>query len=180
MHGDIRARSHGNSYVGYCQGGRIIDAVTRHGNFSALSLQIGHHASFSIRKDLGVNLSDAQFFRDHIRCHAVVAREHDYPQPFAFQGVNRLLRRWVNRIRDAEQSRWCAIDTYVHDGLAISHEFLSAFTQCWLGGAANGDGVAIDDGRNPLARRRMKALRFRKRQLALQRASDDSGSERML
>ena len=77
FHCDIGAGAHGDSDVGGGEGGRVVDAIARHGDDVALLAELADALVFMLWLDAGFDVIEAKGSGDDLGAALVVAGEHD-------------------------------------------------------------------------------------------------------
>ncbi len=77
LHGDIGARAHRDTDIGFGQRGSIIDTISGHRNHVAFTLETPNDGIFLIGQYVGFHLSDAELAGDRLCGGAIVAGQHD-------------------------------------------------------------------------------------------------------
>ncbi len=124
LHGDVRARAHGDAHVRLSQRRRVVDAISRHRHHPALGLEPLHHVALGLGQHLGDHLVDAQLARHRLRRGAAVAREHHHAQALLAQQCERLGRGGLDGIRHAEQPRGTAVHHHEDHRLSLAPQRL--------------------------------------------------------
>ena len=122
--GDVGAGAHGDADIGRGEGGRIVDAVTGHGDDAALALQPLDDRALLIGQHLGLDLGDAEAARDRLGRRAVVAGQHDDADAVGAQGFERRWRRRLDRIGDGDDAGGLAVDADEDRGGAVAAQLL--------------------------------------------------------
>ena len=73
----LRARVHGHANIGLGQRGRVVGAVSGHGNQFPVSLFAADQVHLFLGRGLGEKIIDSGFAGDGGRGERVVARDHD-------------------------------------------------------------------------------------------------------
>jgi hypothetical protein len=96
LDGHIRAGAHGDSDLGLCQCGRIVDAVARHGNGATLLLKAFYDEVLLVRQNLSFHFIQAKFPRYRFGGRPVVTGEHDDPDSVPFEDAHRFDGRLIH------------------------------------------------------------------------------------
>ena len=76
LHGDIGARAHRDTDIGFGQRGGIVDPISGHCNDSTLAFKTPNDGVLLIRQNAGFHLSDAELAGDGLSGYAIVAGQH--------------------------------------------------------------------------------------------------------
>src|SRR5579863_1593846 len=124
--GDVGSRPHGDSDVGLRQSGRVVDAVTGHGNDVAFGLQPFDDFRFLAGLDFRFDAFDAEFLRDGFRHALAIAREHHDAQTLLVQRFEGFGGRLLDGIGDGDESGGFAVYGDEDHALAFRFERLCA------------------------------------------------------
>ena len=93
-----------------------------HRHEAPFALQALDHLALLLGEHLGDHVVEMELLSNCFGRGAAVAGQHDDPDPGGVQERDRLGRRSLDRIGDADQAGRGAIDGDEHDGLAIGAE----------------------------------------------------------
>ena len=150
-------------------------------------MQLCDHRALLIGQHLRLDLGDPKTFRDSVGGGPVVAGQHDDLDALGRQRLQRIRRRWFDRIGDGEQPGQLAVDGHVDHGRAVAAQALGLGIQRLRVDAerlqenrvTENDGLAFDLAGGALAGRRVELVHPAEIEVALPGRPHDGVSQRM-
>jgi len=118
--GGLRAGVHGDADIGLRERGRVIGAVTAHGDQLALGLLVADELQLVLGRRLGEEIVDAGFGRDRGRRHRIVAGDHDGANAHAAKLVEALADTALDDVLEVDDTQEPAV---LGDGKRVPPDF---------------------------------------------------------
>ena len=124
LDGNLRARSHRDTHIGFGQSGRIIHTIARHGDNPAIGAQFTDDAVLVFRQDITLDIVNAKLPGDGFGRGAVVVGQHHNMDAIGAQAVECGARGRFDLVRDRDDASRLAVNANEKNCSTLAPEFI--------------------------------------------------------